>query len=71
MDGGGGGEGGGSAALYLQNLAGLETMHLKKTKITGGILMVKQVVRTLQDEFVQITFFHMHEDFTIFLNPEV
>lgn len=37
-----GGGGGWSAVLYLQNLAGLETMHLKNTKTATNILMVKQ-----------------------------
>lgn len=37
------GGGGCSPALCLQNLAGLETMHLKKTKIATSILTVKQL----------------------------
>lgn len=54
-----------SAALYLQNLVDLETMHLKDTRIATSILTAKQwfyCENSARRTCPQITFFHMHED---------
>jgi len=57
-----------SAALYLQDLTDLDTIHLKDTRIMTSILILNNGF-TLQDKFVLKLFFsHENKSYKVFAN---